>query len=254
MGSRDSDDESDPEEMQTNDGLDIYDLFFGNDVEGRLELKDDYDDRPCYVTADRKVVLEAFSPLSKQAQDFLVAIAEPVTRPQLLHEYRITEFSLYAAISVGLETEGILSVLRKLSKTQLPAKVEDFIREKTMAFGKVKLVLKNGEYWLESMFENVISELLKDSVIKNARTIQGPDNSSVDTNAQADKEWITIAVEPAQPLNFGKRGVSEQEIKDAIDGIDLFQDWSDDDILQDNIEEYAFGFIFRFGEFTKWKH
>ena len=220
-------------ELQMNDGSDILGVFFGNDAEASLELKTDYSDRPCYVTADRKVVMEAFSPLSKQAQDFLVAIAEPVTRPQLLHEYRITEFSLYAAISVGLETEGILSVLRKLCKTQLPNNVEEFVRAKTSAFGKVKLVLKNGEYWIESMFENVIATLLRDSIIRNSRT-------AVDANSDADtdgeKAWITIAVEPALPVNFGKKPVSDKEIKDVMDGIDLFQDWSDEDILHDELD------------------
>jgi hypothetical protein len=201
-------------------------LFFGDAIEGNLELKDDFNDRPCYVTANRLVVLEAFSPLSKQAQDFLIAIAEPVTRPNRIHEYKITEFSLYAAISVGLETLGILSVLRQLSKTELPQNVEDFIREKTMAFGKVKLVLKNGEYWIESMFETVISTLLKDSIIRDSRA---------DTmHSSLEKEWITIQVDPIQPLSLGRRVVSEQEIKDTLDGIDLFQDWSNEDILENS--------------------
>ena len=37
-------------------------------MEGTLELKQDYNDRPCYVTSNRKVILEAFSPIAKQAQ------------------------------------------------------------------------------------------------------------------------------------------------------------------------------------------
>lgn len=231
-----SDDEEvmDGQEDKMREESDIYSLFFGNDPEGRLELKVDHSDRPCYITADRKVVLEAFSPLSKQAQDFLVAIAEPVTRPNRIHEYRITEFSLYAAISVGLETNGILSVLHKLSKTLLPSSVEEFIREKTMAFGKVKLVLKNGEYWIESMFEDVISALLKDSIIRDARTILNSDGNG---ETVEEKEWITIQVDPVLPFTVGRRGVSDQEVKDALDGIDLFEDWSDDDILQDNVKD-----------------
>ena len=147
-----------------------------------------------------------------------------MTRPNRIHEYKITEFSLYAAISVGLETLGILSVLRQLSKTELPQNVEDFIREKTMAFGKVKLVLKNGEYWIESMFETVISTLLKDSILGDSRA-----NTM---HSSLEKEWITIQVDPIQPLSLGRRVVSEQEIKDTLDGIDLFQDWSNEDILE----------------------
>ncbi len=51
-----------------------------------------------------------------QAYDFLIAIAEPVCRPECVHEYMLTPHSLYAAVSVGLETETIISVLNRLSK------------------------------------------------------------------------------------------------------------------------------------------
>ena len=54
--------------------------------------------------------------LPSQAYDFLIAIAEPVCRPQFIHEYQLTPHSLYAAVSVGLETETIISVLNRLSK------------------------------------------------------------------------------------------------------------------------------------------
>ncbi|PNH08145.1 DNA repair helicase XPB2 [Tetrabaena socialis] len=45
------------------------------------------------------------------AYDFLIAIAEPVCRPEAMHEYQLTPHSLYAAVSVGLETETIINVL-----------------------------------------------------------------------------------------------------------------------------------------------
>lgn len=53
-----------------------------------------------------------------QAYDFLVAIAEPVSRPELLHEYRLTQHSLYAAVSVGLTAEGIITWLDRFSKVR----------------------------------------------------------------------------------------------------------------------------------------
>ena len=57
--------------------------------------------------------------MNKQAYDFLIAIAEPVCRPECIHEYQLTPHSLYAAVSVGLETETIISVLSRLSKVCL---------------------------------------------------------------------------------------------------------------------------------------
>lgn len=83
----------------------------------KLELKPDHGNRPLWACADGRIFLETFSPLYKQAYDFLIAIAEPVCRPESMHEYNLTPHSLYAAVSVGLETETIISVLNKLSKT-----------------------------------------------------------------------------------------------------------------------------------------
>lgn len=53
---------------------------------------------------DGRIFLETYSPVYKQASDFLVAIAEPVCRPECVHEYALTPHSLYAAVSVGLQT------------------------------------------------------------------------------------------------------------------------------------------------------
>ena len=39
-----------------------------------------------------------------------------VVRPEFIHEYRLTAFSLYAASSVGLQTKDIIDVLNRLSK------------------------------------------------------------------------------------------------------------------------------------------
>lgn len=46
----------------------------------KLELKLDHANRPLWACADGRIFLETFSPLYKQAYDFLIAIAEPVCR------------------------------------------------------------------------------------------------------------------------------------------------------------------------------
>lgn len=46
----------------------------------KLELKLDHGNRPLWACADGRIFLETFSPLYKQAYDFLIAIAEPVCR------------------------------------------------------------------------------------------------------------------------------------------------------------------------------
>ncbi|CAJ2676546.1 general transcription and DNA repair factor IIH helicase subunit XPB1-like isoform X2 [Trifolium pratense] len=135
----------------------------------QLELKPDHVNRPLWACDNGRIFLETFSPLYKQAYDFLIAIAEPVCRPESMHEYNLTPHSLYAAVSVGLETETIIAVLNKLSKTKLPKEMIKFIHESTANYGKVKLVLKKNRYFVESPFPEVLKTLLRDDGISRAR-------------------------------------------------------------------------------------
>jgi len=45
-----------------------------------LQLKPDHAARPLWISPEGHIILEAFSPIAEQAQDFLVAISEPVSR------------------------------------------------------------------------------------------------------------------------------------------------------------------------------
>ncbi|XP_043541454.1 general transcription and DNA repair factor IIH helicase subunit XPB-like [Chiloscyllium plagiosum] len=130
---------------------------------------------------DGHVFLEAFSPVYKYAQDFLVAIAEPVCRPTHTHEYKLTAYSLYAAVSVGLQTSDIIEYLQKLSKTSIPEGIIQFIKLCTVSYGKVKLVLKHNRYFVESTHPDVIQKLLQDHVIKQCRlrTAEGDDTELI---------------------------------------------------------------------------
>ncbi|MCJ1278956.1 transcription factor TFIIH complex ERCC-3 subunit [Puttea exsequens] len=131
-----------------------------------LSLKPDHENRPLWVNAEKaRITLERFSPLAAQAQDFLTTIAEPLSRPEFLHEYAMTVHSLYAAVSVGLVPQDIINFLDRLSKTPLPQEIRSFILECTQAFGKVKLVLKHNKYFLETPDNKVLQKLLRDEVI-----------------------------------------------------------------------------------------
>ncbi|KAJ7914911.1 P-loop containing nucleoside triphosphate hydrolase protein [Mycena leptocephala] len=144
-----------------------------------LHLKPDHASRPLWISPeDGHIILEAFSPIAEQAQDFLTAISEPVSRPAFIHEYKLTSYSLYAAVSVGLQTEDIIEVLNRLSKVPVPESITAFIRERTLSYGKVKLVLKHNKYFVESSHPETLQLLLKDRVIREARLItQQADNS-----------------------------------------------------------------------------
>lgn len=93
-----------------------------------FELKPDHVQRPIWITDDRTqqtLFLESFSPLAKEATEFLIAIAEPVSRPNHIHEYMLTPTSLYAAASVELKKEDIMKILNKFCKNKtVPAIME----------------------------------------------------------------------------------------------------------------------------------
>ncbi|EES01302.1 hypothetical protein BDA96_03G285700 [Sorghum bicolor] len=194
----------------------------------KLELKVDHASRPLWACADGRIFLETFSPLYKQAYDFLIAIAEPVCRPESMHEYNLTPHSLYAAVSVGLETSTIISVLSKLSKTKLPREIIDFIHASTANYGKVKLVLKKNRYFVESPFPEVLSNLLRDEVISRARispedSLGAPSFTVSKTSGQIasghedllngmeiaaateDKETHSFEIDPSQVENVKQR-------------------------------------------------
>ena len=105
-----------------------------------------------WIGNDCLILLEAFSPLYKVATDFLVAIAEPVSRPQHIHEYRLTRYSLYAAASVGLSDVDIKQVLSRLAKNkEIPHLVREFIEEHSSSYGKAKVMIKNNQHFIEAV-------------------------------------------------------------------------------------------------------
>jgi len=146
---------------------------FGEHDFSYLSLKPDHENRPLWIDPNSgRIILESFSPLAAHAQDFLTTIAEPQSRPLFLHEYTLTPHSLYAAVSVGLDPKDIVNVLDRLSKVPIPDEIREFITSCTQSYGKVKLVLKNTKYFVESSDPELLQRLLKDEIIGPLR-VQG---------------------------------------------------------------------------------
>lgn len=116
-----------------------------------------------------------------------------MSRPSHIHEYRITAYSLYAAVSVGLETDDIILVLNRLSKVPVAESILNFIKAATVSYGKVKLVLKHNRYFVESTQADILQMLLKDPVIGPLR-IQSSENTVTSngliTSAQTQNDIV----------------------------------------------------------------
>ncbi|OHE92339.1 DNA repair helicase rad25 [Colletotrichum orchidophilum] len=173
-----------------------------------LQLKPDYQNRPLWIDpAKGRIFLESFNPLAEQAQDFLITIAEPISRPSFVHEYALTTHSLYAAVSVGLSPQDIINTLDRFLKMPLPDSIRKFIEGCTQSFGKVKLVLKNTKYFVESTDPVILQKLLKDSVIGPLR-VHGTEEI---TTTAAPKQGPLVI--PGTANAAGVRQAEEQKAK-----------------------------------------
>ena len=169
------------------DALHREDPHFGYRDFSTLPLKRDHENRPLWIDPLKgTITLESFSPLAPQAQDFLTTIAEPLSRPTHLHEYRLTGNSLYAAVSVGLQPADIINFLDRLSKTLLPDSIKQFITDFTKSYGKIKVVLKHNRFYVESVDPVMLQMLLQDEDISKLR-VQGADGGEGITQQAAPK-------------------------------------------------------------------
>ena len=81
-----------------------------------LHLKPDHASRPLWISPeDGHIILEAFSPIAEQAQDFLVAIREPVSRYALL-DFRCT----YVVRHKPLDLPSFTSTSSRRIRSTLP--------------------------------------------------------------------------------------------------------------------------------------
>ncbi|KAI4485025.1 hypothetical protein M0802_012853 [Mischocyttarus mexicanus] len=196
----------------------LEDEFGAKDYRSQMTLKPDCESRPLWVAPNGHIFLESFSPVYKHAHDFLIAISEPVCRPEHIHEYKLTAYSLYAAVSVGLQTHDIIEYLKRLSKTSIPNGIVEFIKLCTLSYGKVKLVLKRNKYFVESPFPEVLQTLLKDPVIQQCRLRKNVDDLEKDditTNIQNKGKSIKFGAKPlpsGQTVTAAKQATLETKV------------------------------------------
>ncbi|XP_033219285.1 general transcription and DNA repair factor IIH helicase subunit XPB isoform X2 [Belonocnema kinseyi] len=179
--------------------------------------KEDYDDydentpdggEPEAIPAAAKYDIEKQEPAPEDefgAKDYRSQMSlKPDHSSRALWVYKLTAYSLYAAVSVGLQTHDITDYLEKLSKTSIPDGIVEFIRICTLSYGKVKLVLKHNKYFVESAFPEVLQKLLKDPVIQDCRLIRNVD--------EVDKDgFITDVHDKTNALPFASKPVTSDQ-------------------------------------------
>ncbi|XP_050300771.1 general transcription and DNA repair factor IIH helicase subunit XPB [Anthonomus grandis grandis] len=198
-------------DAEKNDEKVQEDEFGAKDYRAQMILKPDNASRPLWVAPNGHIFLESFSPVYKHAHDFLIAISEPVCRPEHIHEYKLTAYSLYAAVSVGLQTNDIIEYLKRLSKTSVPDGIIEFIKLCTLSYGKVKLVLKHNKYFVESPFPEILQKLLKDPVIQECRlrrNVEGESEEGFITQVQDKKNVPSFGAKPGASSETNAEGTT----------------------------------------------
>ena len=89
----------------------------------------------------------------------------------MLSHHTVASCHLSLSLSLSLSPLYLIS-LSSLSISSLshrPLQVIEYIRSCTYTFGKAKIVLKDNRFFIESRHQDILRELLKNPVIRNAR-------------------------------------------------------------------------------------
>lgn len=184
-----------------------------------LPLRQDHARRPLWVCPDGHIVFEAFHERASQVTDFLIAIAEPVSRPEFLHEYQLTTLSLNAAVSTGADIGDVIKVLTELSKNAIDKRLIDVIREQGLTFGKLKIILRNNRHYLEASDPGLLRKLCSHPDIAASLLHPGGLDATVtgDAGTAASVEINSLRVEAVKEAAHSLRLPLQQEYEYAQD-------------------------------------
>lgn len=139
---------------------------------------------------------------------------------------------------MGLETEDIIEVLNRLCKVPVPDSITQFIRQCTLSYGKVKLVLKHNRYFVESSHPETLQMLLKDPIISSGRIVRDENDQII--SAPPGSALLVNSKPTNKDLNIP--GISK--IKDIDDGsVEKIKELTAEEAERKKEEEKYFGAV-----------
>ncbi|KAG5496453.1 hypothetical protein JKF63_02755 [Porcisia hertigi] len=119
-----------------------------------------------YIT----IIAESFRSSYGAIRPFLMALAEAISRPSLMHEYRVTPFSLGAAVSSGIDAAEATTFLETYAyglaensaRRQL---VRQFIQSCMMRYNLARIIIDSERTVVQCKDEETAQMLLHDAVI-----------------------------------------------------------------------------------------
>jgi DNA excision repair protein ERCC-3 len=120
---------------------------------------------PLIVQSDRTLLLEVQNPRFDAAREALAPFAELEKSPEYIHTYRITPLSLWNAAATGLPAAEMVDRLRAFARYPVPDNVATDIQELAGRWGRLRLVVVEGELRLLSELPTLLIELARRSEI-----------------------------------------------------------------------------------------
>jgi DNA excision repair protein ERCC-3 len=157
---------------------------------------------PLIVQGDRTLLLEVQNPRFAAAREALAPFAELEKSPEYIHSYRITPLSLWNAAAAGLPAAEMVERLRTFARYPVPENVATDIQELAGRWGRLRLVVVEGELRLLSEVPALLIELARRSEIAPLLGAQrGPLAYAVPpANRGVLKQALVVAGWPAEDL------------------------------------------------------
>ncbi|RXZ77037.1 helicase [Paenibacillaceae bacterium] len=111
------------------------------------------------VQSDFTVLLDGRQEHGELAAEQLAVFAELVKRPGDMHTYRITPLSVWNAASTGANGEQMIETLRQYGRYEVPAAVENEIREWAARYGKLRMEQCEGRLLLTCDCAELLTKL-----------------------------------------------------------------------------------------------
>ncbi len=177
-------------------------------------------DKPLMVQSDKTMLLDVHSPSFEECRNDIIAFADLVKSPEHIHTYTLSPLTLWNAVSSGLDSNEIISRLRKWSRYEIDERVIFFIEDTASRYGEfilteedqdnLRLSVKRERFFLTLFSEPTLKKYLKKGE-GNYFLLSKLDRGTV----KAKMVKMGFPVDDRIPLKKGNR--LELELKDSVE-------------------------------------
>ena len=128
-------------------------------------------DKPLMVQSDKTMLLDVHSPSSEECRNDIIAFADLVKSPEHIHTYTLSPLTLWNAVSSGLDSNEIISRLKKWSRYEIDERVIFFIEDTASRYGEfilteedqdnLRLSVKRERFFLTLFSEPTLKKYLR---------------------------------------------------------------------------------------------